>query len=129
MKPLLLAAAVYNLLWGTLVILVPKMTLTWIGLPDATPHLWKCIGMIVGVYGIGYAIAAFDPMRHWPIIFVGLLGKILGPIGFAQGVLNETLPLQMGLTIITNDLIWWLPFAAILWQALRQPKPVSRAAL
>ena len=29
--------------------------------------------MIVGVYGIGYIIAAGNPYKHWPIIFVGLL--------------------------------------------------------
>ena len=40
------------------------------------------MGMIVGVYGIGYLIAARDPRTHWPIVLVGLLGKVFGPIGF-----------------------------------------------
>jgi hypothetical protein len=52
--------------------------------------------MLVGVYGIGYAIAAFDPWRHWPIVLVGLLGKLLGPIGLAQAVAEGTLPLAFG---------------------------------
>jgi small multidrug resistance pump len=43
------------------------------------PDIWQCVGMIVGVYGVGYLIAAFDPLRHWPVILVGLLGKVLGP--------------------------------------------------
>ena len=42
--------------------------------------------MIVGVYGIGYAIASTDPLRHWPIVLVNSLGKIFGPIGFAQAL-------------------------------------------
>ncbi len=25
------------------------------------PEIWQCVGMIVGVYGIGYLIAAVDP--------------------------------------------------------------------
>jgi hypothetical protein len=86
------------------------------------PQLWQCIGMIVGVYGIGYAIAAFDPWRHWPIVLVGLLGKLLGPIGLAQAVAEGTLPLAFGWTNLTNDLIWWVPFGLILWRVYRAPR-------
>lgn len=70
--------------------------------------------MIVGVYGVGYGIAARDPFRHWPIVLVGLLGKIFGPIGFVGAVTSGRFPLAMGWTIVTNDLIWWLPFGVIL---------------
>jgi hypothetical protein len=73
--------------------------------------------MIVGVYGVGYLIAAGDPIRHWPIVLVGFLGKILGPIGFLSSVARGDLPWSWGVTILTNDLIWWLPFAAILHSA------------
>jgi hypothetical protein len=75
--------------------------------------------MIVGVYGVGYAIAARDPVRHWPIVLVGLLGKVLGPIGFLDAALGGRLPWTFGWTIVTNDLVWWIPFGAILWQAAR----------
>ena len=88
--------------------------------PPHYPEFWQCIGMIVGVYGIGYLIAASDPIRHWPIVFVGFLGKVLGPIGFAEALWSERLPLAFGLNIVTNDLIWWLPFSLILltaWKA------------
>ena len=44
--------------------------------------------MIVGVYGVGYATAALDPSRHWPVVLVGLLGKIFGPIGFLSAVVG-----------------------------------------
>ncbi|MGL4460903.1 MAG: SelL-related redox protein [Planctomycetia bacterium] len=120
----LLLAAAYNLLWGTLVVLAPQMTLSWIGLaadhPARTaPQFWQCIGMIVGVYGIGYGLAAFDPLRHWPIVLVGFLGKIFGPIGFVVGYLNGELPLQMAWTNLTNDVIWWAPFGLILAAAFR----------
>jgi hypothetical protein len=75
--------------------------------------------MIVGVYGIGYLLAAMDPVRHWPIVLVGLLGKIFGPIGFLFSAVRSTLPITFGMTIVTNDLIWWAPFAMILWHAFR----------
>ena len=75
--------------------------------------------MVVGVYGVGYLIAAADPVRHWPIVFVGLLGKVLGPLGFLSAATRGDLPWVFGVTIMTNDLIWWFPFAAILVVAWR----------
>ena len=119
-KVTLLAAGIYNLLWGAFVVLFPLAPFAWAAMdPPRYPELWQCIGMIVGVYGVGYLIAASNPLRHWPIVLVGLLGKIFGPIGFALALNKGTLPPVAGWTIFTNDLIWWIPFAAILWQAYR----------
>ena len=127
MKGALLAAGIYNIAWGTAVVLFPLVPFRWAGM-DAPryPELWQCIGMIVGVYGIGYLLAARDPIRHWPIVLVGLLGKLFGPIGFLQAVIDGRLPRAMGWTILTNDLIWWPSFGAILWCAWRQ-QPRIRA--
>ncbi|MEM9351736.1 MAG: alkyl hydroperoxide reductase [Planctomycetota bacterium] len=121
MTQVLWAAAVYNLAWGAWAIFFPMAIFRWAGFdPLPTyPQLWQCIGMIVGVYGVGYACAAADPVRHWPIILVGLLGKIFGPIGFVDAVMQGTLPPRMGWTILTNDLIWWAPFSLILWHAFK----------
>lgn len=114
------AAGVYNLAWGAFVILFPNLPFRWIGLAEPNyPELWQCIGMIVGVYGIGYWCAASDPTRHWPIVLVGFLGKIFGPIGFLQAAAIGRLPWVAGWTIVTNDLIWWIPFGLILWHAFR----------
>lgn len=119
---LLKAAAVYNLVWGGVAIAFPMLLFKLVGMDPLPnyPELWQCIGMIVGVYGIGYWIAASDPVRHWPIVLVGLLGKIFGPIGFVQAVLADRFPVAMGFTILTNDLIWWVPFTLILLNARRQ---------
>ena len=119
MRQVLLAAAVYNIVWGAFAILSPLTLFRWCGFDPLPiyPELWQCIGMIVGVYGVGYGIAARDPYRHWPIVFVGLLGKIFGPIGFIGAVTSGRFPLTMGWTILTNDLIWWVPFGCLLWGA------------
>lgn len=120
MRWTLRAAAVYNLVWGGLIIVFPLQPFEWLGMqPPRYPELWQCIGMIVGVYGVGYWIAAGDPLRHWPIVLVGLLGKVFGPIGFIMAATRGSLPWAAGWTILTNDLIWWVPFAGILWQASR----------
>lgn len=112
-------AALYNILWGALVILFPTRAFTILDIdPPRYPSIWQCVGMIVGVYGVGYLIAARDPYRHWPIVLVGLLGKVFGPIGFVITASRAELPWSLGWTILTNDLIWWIPFAIILWGAL-----------
>ncbi len=131
---ILRAAALYNLGWGALVIALPTVTLGWlfpaeseVSLDPLHVTLWQCIGMIVGVYGVGYWCAARDPLRHWPIVLVGLLGKVFGPIGFLAGALRGEVPWTFGRTIVTNDLIWWVPFAWILWEARRRAPENTRA--
>ena len=120
MKGVLRAAGVYNIVWGGLVIVFPLAWFEWTGLePPRYPQIWQCVGMIVGVYGVGYFIAASAPLRHWPIVLVGLLGKVFGPVGFLSSALRGDLPWSWGLTIVTNDLIWWLPFSLILYKAGR----------
>jgi len=114
-------AGLYNLAWGAFAVLAPLSIFHWAGMESPRyPELWQCIGMIVGVYGIGYIVAAYDPARHWPITLVGLLGKVLGPIGFASAVMQGKLPVKFGATIITNDLVWWVPFTFILLFAYHQ---------
>lgn len=129
MKYVLIAAGVYNLLWGAAAILFPLSMLAWLGVA-AEPlavTFWQCIGMIVGVYGIGYLIASSSPYRHSLITLVGLLGKILGPIGFLAAITAGTLPTSMAWTILFNDLIWWAPFLAILWGDVRYSRAIDSA--
>jgi hypothetical protein len=114
----LIAAGVYNLLWGAVAIIWPTGLFDLAGMePPRYASIWQCVGMIVGVYGVGYLVAARDPLRHWPIVLVGLLGKVFGPVGFVGAAARGELPWAFGWTIITNDLVWWAPFAAILWRA------------
>ena len=116
----LITAGIYNLVWGALVVLVPSQPFGWLGMsPPNYPAVWQCLGMVVGVYGVGYLIAARDPARHWPIVLVGWLGKVLGPIGFLRAAAAGDLPWAFGLVNVTNDLIWLAPFTAILYYAWR----------
>lgn len=116
----LIAAGVYNLAWGALTVLYPAWLFRWTGMAEPNyPFIWQCVGMIVGVYGVGYLAASRDPLRHWPIVLVGFLGKIFGPIGYAAGVVRGEVPPAFGWTLPTNDLIWWIPFAMILYHAFR----------
>jgi len=121
MSVVLLSAGIYNLLWGAFAIFFPNALFDWLAMARPNyPQFWQCIGMIVGVYGLGYGIASFDPVRHWPIVFVGFLGKIFGPLGMAQALWTGELPWAFAINCLTNDLIWWVPFALILKHALDQ---------
>ncbi|MCA9090873.1 MAG: SRPBCC family protein [Planctomycetaceae bacterium] len=126
----LFAAGFYNLVWGASVIVWPHWLFDATGLERMNyPEIWQCVGMIVGVYGLGYLIAATNPRMHWPIVLVGLLGKIFGPIGFAIAMARGVFPPAFGSTILTNDLVWWIPFGMILRDAWRSraldPKPID----
>ncbi|WP_428389570.1 alkyl hydroperoxide reductase [Mucisphaera sp.] len=129
MSVVLWLAAVYNLLWGGAAVLFPAVFFTAAGMePPEYLWLWQCVGMIVGVYGIGYGCAALDPARHWPIVLVGLLGKVFGPIGFAQALWLREITPAFGINIIFNDLIWWVPFALILVHAWKRAKRMESEA-
>lgn len=123
MKWVLLAAGAYNLAWGALVVAFPLELFQRLDMPPPNyPQIWQCVGMIVGVYGVGYAIAAFDPARHWPIVLVGLLGKLFGPVGFLDAARRGELPWLFGLVNVANDLVWLVPFTLILAHAYRVEK-------
>ena len=128
MRHALTMAGIYNLLFGAWVVIWPSSIFSWLGMePPTYPFLWQCIGMIVGVYGVGYLVASSDPIRHWPIVLVGFLGKVLGPIGFLQTAMVGDIPWTFGFVIILNDLIWWIPFGGILLNVLRAERRPATA--
>ena len=116
----LIAAGMYNLAWGAITVLYPGWLFDLTGMePPRYGFIWQCVGMIVGVYGIGYLAASSSPLQHWPIVLVGLLGKLFGPIGYLSGAMRGEVPWEFGVTLPTNDLVWWIPFGMILWAAWR----------
>lgn len=118
--PMLRAAGAYNMIWGSWVVLFPLSFFEWFGLTLPNyPMIWQSVGMIVGVYGLGYWISSYNPQRHWPIVLVGFLGKVFGPVGAVYYMFLGQFPFQFGLINITNDLIWIIPFGLVLYQVWR----------
>lgn len=114
------SAAVYNVVWGTSAVLFPNAFFDFFGMRRPNyPSLFQAIGMIVGVYAFGYYLVGRNPERYGPFVWVGLAGKLFGPIGFLMAALAGDLPWSFGWINVTNDLIW-LPFFA--WFALRFAK-------
>ena len=120
-QPWLYAAAIYNLLWGALNVLFPALFFQVVGMaPPSYPPLWQVVGMFVLVYAPAYWWAGRFPTRHRHLIVIGLLGKLLGPLGFVWSAWAGSLPLAFGWTLLTNDLIWWPAFGLYLRDAARQ---------
>jgi hypothetical protein len=91
------AAAVYNIIWGGLNIIFPKLYFRWIGMtPPSYLPIWQVVGMFVLVYAPAYWWAGRRPERHYHLILIGLIGKILGPIGFIWSINANQLPWSFG---------------------------------
>jgi hypothetical protein len=117
-RAVFLAAAGYNMLWGLYAAVDPQWLFRFSGLPLLNhPALFACLGMVIGVYGIAYAEVARRPEHGFLLAAVGLLGKVLGPIGLAVLILQGEWPLATLVLCLTNDFIWWVPFALYLRDA------------
>jgi peroxiredoxin len=126
-KNLLRVAGIYNVIWGSWVVLFPNSFFYWFDLSlPIYPMIWQSVGMIVGVYGIGYYVAAENPQRHWPIIFVGWLGKLFGPIGAIYYLLIGKLTPWFLLHNLTNDIIWLPFFTIIIYNIIKNGQNTSK---
>jgi hypothetical protein len=119
-SPFLKFAAIYNAVWGLFLVFLPQAPYRWSGLEVPNyPVLLQCLGVVLGVYSVGYWIAARDAATHWPIVLVGLLGKFIWPFVFICSAIQGGAPRNMYPAIVTNDIVWWLPLGAILLHAAR----------
>src|SRR5262245_64998796 len=107
------AAGVYNIVWGVYSALDPQWLFRFSGMePLNRPEVFVCLAMIVGLYGIVYLEVARRPERCWLMAAVGLVGKILGPMGLLVLIATGAWPVRTFVLCLFNDLIWWLPFSA-----------------
>lgn len=113
-----LAAGFYNLGWGVFSIVDSQWLFRFAGMPlQNYPEIFACLGMVIGLYGVLYLEVARVPERGWLLAAVGLLGKVLGPIGWLKIVWSGQWPIATLILCVTNDLIWWVPFGLYLYDA------------
>ncbi len=117
---ILWAAAVYNVSFGLWAGVRPLSFFHVFAIDEPRyPAIWSCLGMVVGVYGLGYAYAAVRLDRAKPFVLIGLIGKILGPAGWIVTVAGGEWPVRTFALIAFNDLLWWLPFSLFLLEGTR----------
>lgn len=111
-----LAAGLYNVAWGVYSVADPQWLFRFARMPlQNYPAIFACLGMVMGLYGILYLEVARVPERGWLIAAVGLAGKILGPLGLGRLIWSGAWPARTAILCLTNDLIWWIPFAVFLY--------------
>jgi hypothetical protein len=121
-------AGFYNIAWGIFTSLDPQWLFRFSKIPDINyPQIFQCLAMVIALYGLLYWEVARLPQQNWPIAAVGLLGKILGPIGMIYMITTHQWPPKIMILCLTNDVIWWLPFALYLHDSykLHHPSPHS----
>ncbi len=118
-------AAVYNVAFGLWTALWPQHFFELLRIePPRYPEIWQCLGMVVGLYGLGYAYAAWRLDRGQQLIALGLAGKVLGPIGFLLTADSGNWPLRAWPLNVFNDVIWWIPFTLYLLEGTRAGRVV-----
>jgi hypothetical protein len=123
------AAGVYNIGWGLYAVVDPQWLFRLAGMPPTSnPEIFACLGMVIGLYGILYLDVARRPAQGWLVAAVGLTGKVLGPIGAAALIASGRWPASAFVLCLTNDLIWWIPFALYLLDARSRLAPPDRLA-
>ena len=117
----LLIAGLQCLIWGVFIILWPaKSSLSYgFAQPPTDLFLWQGTGLVIVLFGVGYVIASTNPLQHWSIVLIGLMGKSLGPIGMAWSVYHGQVSSKVLNLIPINDLIWLMPFGLILLRVYR----------
>lgn len=130
MSVVMRSAGLYNLAYGLLLAFYPMETFQWLGMPETPAVMIRCIGMMVGVYALCYWIAGSDPVKYWPLVAVGIVGKTLGPLGFLYGAWHGLFAARGWIMIFFNDILWWLPFWWIVLYAWKcQPNALRTTLL
>jgi hypothetical protein len=128
-RAVFVAAGAYNIAWGCYAVLDPQWFFRLSGLPPSnSPQIFACLGMVLGLYGLLYLEVARRPEHGWLPAAVGLAGKVLGPLGLAWLIATGVWPASTVVIIVTNDLVWWLPFAWYLraaWPYYRTTWPTA----
>jgi len=117
-KAVLRVAGVYHIIWGISVIFFPHF---WFNIADLSQpnyiQLWQFIGLHEMIFGIGYFMASYNPLRHWRIIFIGTFTKICVTIGFLYYYLLGQEPAIVFNMVLSNHIFWIIPFGIILYNA------------
>ena len=111
-------AGIYNIAWGLFAAFYPNWLFEFAGMPPLNyPDIFACVGMVVGLYGIVYLEIARRPERGFLLAAVGLIGKILGPIGLTILIVQGKWAAATIVMCLTNDFIWWIPFGIYLYDS------------
>lgn len=112
-------AALYNLAVGGAMLAAPERIGAQLSISGAGgPFSILMAGLLIAVFGIGYAMVAAAPAQNRGIVWIGAIGKLgafaLGAIQYNAGIAPfQTFALGCG------DLVFVVLFALFLWRGPR----------
>jgi hypothetical protein len=116
MTRVLWLAAGYNLLAGAGMLCFVHEGYKLLGMHKPELNLpVQLVGMLVAIFGLGYALVAVDPVTNRNVLLLGFLTKLLGPLLALFYVAIGKLPPVFVAVLLVSDLVYLPPFAAILF--------------
>lgn len=108
---LLKFAGGYNLLAGASMILFYHEGFKLLGIPKPDIALpIQLVGLLVGLFGIGYLMVERAPIENRNILLLGFLSKLLGPLLAVGYIFKGELPPTMLPVLFLADTVYLLPF-------------------
>lgn len=130
MRRVLLAAGFYHLAFALWANLWPNLCFDWIGMARPNhPMLWQGLGLMMGMLGIGQLLAAGNPIQRWPVVLVSLVKFTFGIVFASVALVQGKIPFNGLWMLLVDSVVWWVPFALILWGCVRAHTgvPLSRS--
>lgn len=111
MHLLLKFAGGYNIVAGASMFLFYHEGFKLLGIPKPEIALpIQLVGLLVGLFGIGYLMVERAPVENRNILLLGFLSKLLGPLLAVGYVIKGDLPVTMLPILFFADTIYLIPF-------------------
>ncbi|MBC7768096.1 MAG: hypothetical protein H7124_04865 [Phycisphaerales bacterium] len=112
-------AAFFNLAIGAAMMAAPDRVAAQLNVTGAGgPYAIVMAGMMIAVFGLGYAIVARAPAANRGIVWIGVVGKLgaaaLAAMQFSAGIIDVG-----GFALGMTDLAFAAAFALFLWRGPR----------
>ncbi len=118
LAPALRVAAILFVLVGLALMISPRLLSAD---TSETPLIVRWLGMLIASYGIGVAIAAPSPVKHWPVFLTGFLAAIIIVIFTLPALIGGTISGVIGWSTILLALVWIVPIGALLLKIAESP--------
>lgn len=110
MRNLLRFAGCYNLLVGLNLVVFYHEMFKFFGLPKPSLIMYvQLVGVLVALFGVGYLMAAKNPLLNRNLLVLGFLSKLFGSLLGTGYVVLGKMPLMFMGVLIWSDIVY-LPF-------------------
>ncbi|MBK6732104.1 MAG: redoxin domain-containing protein [Bacteroidetes bacterium] len=102
--------ALYFILWGILVLVVPNLMQFILIKSNSTSMIfWDMVSITTLILGFALLIAAFDPYKNWLILLINLLFHLSIVFGFVIGYYQNIFSIDYLPFVLLNHVPWVIP--------------------